>query len=117
MPYINFCNKQSGFRLALFSSLLGLALLLPATAWAGTHTVNVPPPTGVDDTANIQAALDTCVAYGPGCTLQLQAGTYFTKQLVAYNFQGTFKGMGRDVTKIEAPSQSAGRTGAGWKCP
>ena len=77
-------------------------MLLPATVWAGRHTVNVPLPNGVDDTAHIQGALDACVAYGPGCTVQLAAGTYFTKQVVIYNFQGTFKGMGMDSTIIEA---------------
>ena len=83
--------------LALFTCLLAAG-----TAWAGSHTVYVPLPNGTDDTANIQAALDACVAYGPGCTLQLAAGTYLTKQLVAYNFQGKFKGMGQTQTTIEA---------------
>lgn len=102
MSGMNSQGKQAGFRLALISSLLALALLLPATAWASSYTVKVPPPNGADDTANIQAALDACVAQGPGCTLQLAAGTYLTRQLVAYNFQGAFKGMGRDITRIEA---------------
>ena len=62
----------------------------------------MPPPNGTDDTTNIQKALDACVAYGKNCTVQLAAGTYFTKQLVAYNFQGTFMGMGKDQTIIEA---------------
>ena len=89
-------------RLALSLALLGLILLVPSAVWAGGHVVNVAPPNGVDDTANLQTALDTCVAYGPGCTLQLAAGTYQTKQLVAYNFNGTFKGMGQAQTTIEA---------------
>lgn len=38
--------------------------LTAATAWAGSHIVYVPPPNGTDDTSNIQAALDTCVACG-----------------------------------------------------
>jgi len=77
-------------------------LLLPATVWAGGHTVKVPPPNGVDDTANIQGALNKCVKYGPGCTVKLAAGKYLTKQVVIYNFQGTLKGMGMDSTIIEA---------------
>jgi hypothetical protein len=64
--------------------------------------VKVQAPNGIDDTANIQGALDACVGYGRGCTVQLSAGTYLTKQLVAYNFRGTFKGMGQDRTTIEA---------------
>ena len=102
MSDMKFRGKQAGFRLVFISSLLGLALLLPASAWARSYTVNVPPPNGVDDTANIQSALDACVAHGPGCTVQFPAGNYLTKQLVAYNFRGNFKGMGRDQTIIAA---------------
>jgi hypothetical protein len=76
--------------------------LTAAAAWAGSRIVYVPPPTGTDDTANIQAALDACVEYGKNCTVQLTAGTYLTRQLVEYNFQGTFKGMGKDITVIQA---------------
>jgi len=61
-----------------------------------------PPPKGTDETANIQAALDACVAYGEDCTVQLAAGTYRTSQLVTYNFQGSFKGMGQTKTTIQA---------------
>ena len=102
MSYMNCRVKRVGLAIAILWGILGLIMLLPATAWARGHTVNVPPPNGVDDTANIQAALDTCVAYGPGCTVKLAAGKYLTKQVVIYNFQGTFKGMGIDSTTIEA---------------
>ena len=81
--------------------LILFTCLTAATAWAG-HTIYVPPPNGTDDTANIQAALDACVTYGKNCTVQLAAGTYHTRQLVEYNFQGTFKGTGKDQTIIEA---------------
>ena len=73
----------------------------PISAWAGSHTVYVPPPSG-DDTANIQKALDACVAYGSGCTVQLAKGIYHSRQLVEYNFRGTFKGMGQTKTTIQA---------------
>lgn len=82
--------------------LLGVVLTVSARAKAGESVVNVVPPNGKDDTANIQAALDGCAAKGPSCTVQLQAGHYFTKQLVEYNFQGTFKGMGIGTTTVEA---------------
>jgi hypothetical protein len=91
-----------GPRLMLMVALLGLIMLLPATVWAGGYTVKVQPPNGVDDTSNIQAALDACVASGKNCTVQLAAGNYRTSQLVEYNFRGTFKGMGIDSTTIEA---------------
>ena len=76
--------------------------ITPAAIAAGELTQFVAPPNGTDDTANIQAALDACVANGPGCTVQLQTGKYLTRQLVEYNFQGTFKGMGNTRTTIEA---------------
>src|SRR5271166_2880931 len=102
MSRINYITVPLGLRLALLLGLLGLIALLPATVWAGSHMVNVPPPNGVNDTANLQGALDTCVAYGKDCTVQLAAGKYLTSQLVAYNFHGTFKGKGKDKTIIEA---------------
>jgi hypothetical protein len=82
--------------------LLGVVLTVSARTAAGQPVVNGAPPNGKDDTANIQAALNACVAQGPGCTVQLLAGTYLTKQLVTYNFRGTFKGMGQNKTTIQA---------------
>jgi hypothetical protein len=82
--------------------LLTLMLSSPAAVAAGGSTVSVAPSNGTDDTVNIQAALNACVAHGPGCTVQLAAGTYHTRQLVAYNFHGTFRGIGTDRTTIEA---------------
>lgn len=76
--------------------------LTAATAWAGSRIVYVPPPTGTDDTANLQSALDECVGQGQGCTVQLAAGTYLTSQLVTYNFHGTFTGTGQNKTIVEA---------------
>jgi hypothetical protein len=76
--------------------------MVSAAVLANGTTVRVPPPNGSDDTANIQGALNACVAHGPGCTVQLRAGTYLTRQLVTYNFQGTFTGMGQGETTIEA---------------
>lgn len=75
---------------------------LASTAQAGSYTARVLSPNGVDDTASIQAALDACVAHGSDCTVQLAAGTDHTRQLVAYNFYGTFKGQGMNNTTIEA---------------
>ena len=102
MCRINYITVPLGPRLALLVGLLGLIVFLPVTVWAGSHVVNVSPPNGVNDTSNLQAALDTCVTYGRDCTVQLAAGKYLTSQLVAYNFRGTFKGKGKDRTIIEA---------------
>ncbi len=81
--------------------ILAMFTLIAACAWASSNMVRVAPPNGTDDTANIQNALEQCVARGPGCTIQLAAGTYRTKQIVAYNFRGTFKGAGMNRTIIE----------------
>src|SRR5690349_9893506 len=102
MSKMNCRGARPGSRLALPFCFLGLSLILPTTAFAGGPTIWVAPPNGVNDTANIQAALNACVAQGPGCSVQLQAGHYFTRQLVTYNFRGTFKGMGIGSTTIEA---------------
>jgi hypothetical protein len=82
--------------------ILGALLLSAPSTWAGPYTAHVSPPNGTDDTSNIQKALDACVTHGPGCTVQLAAGNYLTRQLVEYNFQGSLKGMGIGATTIEA---------------
>lgn len=102
MSDLNGRETPVGTKLVLLLCLLGLCLVFPTAANAGGPTIFVAPPNGKDDTANIQAALNACVAKGPGCTVQLAAGTYFTSQLVVYNFQGTFKGKGMNATTIEA---------------
>ncbi|MGC2468089.1 MAG: hypothetical protein WA517_23060 [Candidatus Acidiferrum sp.] len=102
MSHRNRLVKQAGLSLGVLLSVLGLIMILPTTALASGSTVWVAPPNGANDTANIQAALNACVAQGPNCTVQLQAGRYLTKQVVTYNFRGTFKGMGKDRTIIEA---------------
>ncbi|MGA2514670.1 MAG: hypothetical protein ABSG37_13805, partial [Candidatus Limnocylindrales bacterium] len=87
----------------LSAGLLALSLAAPATVMATPgHTYLVAKPNGTDDTAHIQAALDSCAAYGPNCTVQLRAGKYKTSQLVEDDFQGTFEGAGEYRTTIEA---------------
>ena len=83
--------------------VLVIFFAISLSAYPSKLIVNVaaPSPSG-DDTAVVQAALDDCVAHGPGCTVQLAAGTYLTKQLFAKDFHGTFKGKGMDVTIIQA---------------
>jgi len=57
-------------------------------------------PNGVDDTANLQQAFDNAVAAGRGATVRLIAGTYHTRQIVATNFQGAFRGAGAEQTVL-----------------
>ncbi len=101
MSKIN-CSVIRGGPVVAFLTILALIALASIPAWAGSYIVYVPAPNHVDDTVNLQAALDTCVAHGKGCIVQLAAGHYLTKQLVAYNFQGTFKGKGMSQTSLEA---------------
>jgi Right handed beta helix region len=83
---------------------LALALLVTGgTAFAKHHAaVFKVLPTGTNDTANLQAALDAAVQAGPGSTVQLVKGTYYIdKGLAVANFDGTFAGAGKDKTYIQ----------------
>lgn len=90
----------------LLGGLLGLFLFLPTFALGGDPILRVPPPNGVDDTFAIQRTLDAAVASGRSTTVELAAGKYLSRQLLTFNFRGTFKGAGKDRTTIEAlPNQ------------
>ncbi len=93
--------------IALF--LVGWVVVLPPGAAKGGFVTYdaaahryVVSPTGVDDTADIQAAFDGCAVDGSRCTVQLTSGTFYTAQIVAHDFQGSFLGMGQGVTTIQA---------------
>ena len=73
----------------------------PTTAGPANHTI-VVLPNGHDDTADIQAAFNACGSYGPGCTVELVKGTYYTAQIAVYGFQGSFVGAGQGRTVIQA---------------
>ncbi|MFW9938975.1 MAG: hypothetical protein ACFFD5_15115, partial [Candidatus Thorarchaeota archaeon] len=53
------------------------------------------------DTQNIQAAFDDAIAAGPGSTVQLTAGQFYTNAIFVQNFNGKFKGAGKCRTKID----------------
>jgi hypothetical protein len=85
------------------ASLVAPAVVIAAPPWGNVIQVQQPGSgPGANDTLNIQNALNACAGKGPNCTVQLQAGTYHTSQLVAYNFRGTFKGAGQRSTTIQA---------------
>ena len=67
---------------------------------AHTRTVSVEP-SGTDDTLAIATAFDLCLAVGPGCTVHLSEGTFFTRQQDVVGFEGTFAGAGMGSTIIE----------------
>jgi hypothetical protein len=57
-------------------------------------------PTGGDDTANLQCALDAAAAAGPGSRVQLMSGTYSTGLLSVDTFHGSLVGTGKEWTTI-----------------
>jgi len=58
-------------------------------------------PTGDDDTENLYAAFYQAIAAGPGNIVQLIEGEYLiSKPIVIANFNGIFRGAGKDLTKI-----------------
>lgn len=56
-------------------------------------------PTGVDDTANLQCAFNSAVAAGPGA-VRLDKGTYYIRQIVVNNFNGSFTGAGAEQSVL-----------------
>lgn len=88
--------------LCLALPLFLFAPFLAVEALAGVRVVRVAAPSGVDDTAAIQAALDACVAAGPGCVVQFGPGIYKTRQVFAIGFHGAIQGRGAKLTTIEA---------------
>jgi hypothetical protein len=105
---VSFPNRSVPFRRRLgprFALALAALALVAASAVAqrvdpATRTITVEP-SGGDDTAAVQAALDACVTFGPGCTVHLTEGTFHTQQLVAREFRGTFRGAGQDATVLQ----------------
>jgi parallel beta-helix repeat protein len=82
-------------------AVLSLFFLVSPVGVAGAHTITVSP-NWHNDTADIQAAFNACVTYGPGCRVQLEKGTYYVAQITVYGFEGSFVGMGQGVTIIQA---------------
>jgi len=107
-------HKTSVLVLVVCIAGLMLTLGIPASASAhatttsagasgGSHTIIVKP-NGVDDTTDIQAAFNTCTSHGWTCTIELVKGTYYTEQITAYGFKGSFVGAGPGRTVIQALS-------------
>lgn len=61
--------------------------------------VHVVPPSGGDDTAALQSALNLCVAE-PDCVVELQPGVYSTTQIVVTGFRGWIRGAGIGQTIV-----------------
>ena len=88
-------------RLLVFIALvIGLLGLFAAPALASSKTFYVHP-SGSSDTHNIQAAFNAAVKAGPGSTVQLTAGHFYTNTVLVKNFDGYFKGAGEGKTTID----------------
>ena len=57
-------------------------------------------PTGVEDTANLQCALDAAVASGRPTAVRLAPGTFQLAQIVAKGFVGSLEGSGAGATTL-----------------
>jgi uncharacterized protein YceK len=86
-------------RTRLVCLLLVVTLLL---AGCGSGEKKYPvKPSGTDDTAAIQAAIDEALANGPGGVIQFAAGDYYLSgPVVALNFSGALRGKGADTTVL-----------------
>ena len=80
---------------------LGLLLVVPAAALASPKIFYVSPSKTGDDTANIQAAFTAAVKAGPGSTVQLTAGHFYTNAVFVRGFSGSFRGAGEGKTVID----------------
>ncbi|MFX1326639.1 MAG: hypothetical protein ACFE91_00655 [Promethearchaeota archaeon] len=80
--------------------IFGTFTLVIGIVYAGSPTFTVTP-SGGDDTANIQKAFNDAIAAGPGSTVQLTPGQFYTNAIIAENFYGTFRGAGKDLTNID----------------
>jgi hypothetical protein len=80
--------------------LLGLAsyLALPTSAPALTLRL---APNGVDDTPQLQAALESCAGAVTSCLISLDRGTFRTNLLLVANFHGEIRGQGAGVTIVQ----------------
>jgi hypothetical protein len=86
------------FVLYLVCGALAFLLVTPAVASAATFYVH---PSCGNDTANIQKAFNAAVKAGPGSTVQLSAGHFYTNTIVVSGFNGTFRGAGEGKTLLD----------------
>jgi hypothetical protein len=77
-----------------------LLCLLAAPALACPQTFCVHP-SGGDDTKALQTAFDAAIKAGPGSTVRLGEGRFYTNNIVVQNFRGYFKGAGMGKTSID----------------
>jgi hypothetical protein len=88
------------FGILTLAIIIGSFTLIIVAVRADAPTF-VVSPSGGDDTANIKDAFDAAIAAGPGSTVQLTSGKFYMNEILVENFCGTFKGVGKKLTKID----------------
>ena len=83
-----------------------LLCLLAGPALAATTITVYPAGKTADmkhnaDTVNIRNAFKAAIAAGPGSTVQLTAGHFYTNDVLVKGFCGTFRGAGESKTVID----------------
>jgi len=58
-------------------------------------------PSGGDDTRNVQYAFNQAVSAGTGSTVELTVGQFYCNNIVVTGFDGTFRGAGKGVTRVD----------------
>jgi hypothetical protein len=92
--------KQTVNRRMMTTGVSLLALALVASAATAQGRGRCLKPNGVDDTAELQAALDACAGGSSGCTVRLCDGVFLTEPLRVGHFRGTLRGAGAGDTII-----------------
>ena len=91
---------------SLLIGIITLTTIFVVFAWI-VRPVSAGPsiffvfPSGGDDTVAIQTAFDKAIAAGPGSTVKLTPGQFYTNAIHVENFHGSFKGSGIWNTKID----------------
>ena len=87
---------------AAFLPWLAALAVAGAPAIAAARDRSCLAPSGDDDTAALQAALDRCAGASGPCTVTLCAGTFRTGILRVKDFRGTLRGAGAHATTLKA---------------
>jgi hypothetical protein len=88
-----------------FVTLLLLTLVAPAAAQPSHRRCLAP--SGDDDTAALQSALESCSGAQASCTVSLCAGVFDTGILRVKGFRGTLRGAGARATVLRARPELA----------
>lgn len=77
-----------------------LASYLALSSIASAVTLRLSP-NGVDDTEQLQAALESCAGAVQPCRIALDRGTFRARLLLVSNFRGEIRGQGAGITIVQ----------------